>query len=64
VLISPNDTDIVRDGSEERRKFFDGVISQINREYLETLIKYNKVLLQRNALLKQFAEKTILMLIY
>ena len=57
VLISPNDTDIVRDGSEERRKFFDGVISQIDREYLETLIKYNKVLLQRNALLKQFAEK-------
>lgn len=57
VLISPNDTDIIRDGSEERRKFFDGMISQIDPTYLETLLLYNKVLAQRNALLKQFAER-------
>ncbi len=57
VLISPNDTDIIRDGSEERRKFFDGVMAQLDQAYLETLLLYNKILAQRNALLKQFAER-------
>lgn len=57
VLLSPNDTDIIRDGSEERRKFFDGVISQLDTEYLENLLQYNRLLLQRNSLLKQFSER-------
>ncbi len=57
VLIAPNDTDIIRDGSEERRKFFDGVLSQLDAEYLENLLQYNRLLLQRNSLLKQFAER-------
>jgi DNA replication and repair protein RecF len=57
VLLSPNDTDIVREGSEERRKFFDGVIAQLDHEYLENLLLYNRILAQRNSLLKQFAEK-------
>jgi DNA replication and repair protein RecF len=57
VMLSPNDTDIIRDGSEERRKFFDGVMAQLNSEYLENLLQYNRLLLQRNSLLKQFAEK-------
>lgn len=57
VLISPNDTDIIRDGSEERRKFFDGVMAQLDSSYLENLIHYNRLLLQRNSLLKQFAER-------
>lgn len=57
VLLSPNDTDIIRDGSEERRKFFDGVMSQLDAEYLENLLQYNRLLLQRNSLLKQFAER-------
>jgi DNA replication and repair protein RecF len=57
VMLSPNDTDIIRDGSEERRKFFDGVMAQLDSEYLENLLQYNRLLLQRNSLLKQFAER-------
>ena len=57
VLIAPNDTDMIRGGSEERRKFFDAIISQTDPFYLQNLISYNHVLKQRNSLLKQFAEK-------
>ena len=57
VLIAPNDTDIIRDGSDARRKFFDGIISQINPSYLDSLLQYNHILRQRNSLLKQFAER-------
>ena len=55
VIISPSDRDLIIEGSETRRKFIDGVISQGNPEYLSALIKYNKVLAQRNSLLKYFA---------
>jgi DNA replication and repair protein RecF len=55
VIISPADRDLVTEGSETRRKFIDGVISQQNKHYLNDLISYNKVLTQRNALLKYFA---------
>ena len=57
VMLSPNDTDIIRDGSEERRKFFDGVMAQLDSKYLENLLQYNRLLLQRNSLLKQFSER-------
>ncbi len=56
VLVSPYDTDIIREGSDIRRKFFDLILCQSNQEYLEKLMAYNKLLKQRNALLKQFAE--------
>lgn len=56
VLINPHDTDMIRGGSEARRKFFDSVISQVNPTYLSHLIQYNHGLKQRNALLKQFAD--------
>lgn len=55
VIISPADRDLVTEGSDTRRKFIDGVISQQNKSYLQDLIAYNKVLSQRNALLKYFA---------
>jgi DNA replication and repair protein RecF len=55
VIISPADRDLVIEGSDTRRKFIDGVISQQNKTYLLDLIAYNKVLSQRNALLKYFA---------
>lgn len=55
VIISPSDRDLIIEGSETRRKFMDGVISQGNPDYLNALIKYNKVLAQRNSLLKYFA---------
>ncbi|OAB81484.1 DNA replication/repair protein RecF [Cochleicola gelatinilyticus] len=55
VIISPADRDLIIEGSDTRRKFIDGVISQGDATYLNTLIKYNKVLAQRNSLLKYFA---------
>ncbi|MBO0322111.1 DNA replication/repair protein RecF [Muricauda sp. CAU 1633] len=54
VIISPSDRDLILEGSDTRRKFMDGVISQSDKAYLQTLIKYNKVLVQRNSLLKYF----------
>jgi DNA replication and repair protein RecF len=55
VIISPSDRDLITEGSETRRKFVDAVISQLDRPYLHQLIQYQKVLMQRNALLKYFA---------
>ncbi|WBA41171.1 DNA replication/repair protein RecF [Hymenobacter canadensis] len=57
VLISPYDTDLIRQGSEERRKYFDSLISQLDHAYLELLISYNHILRQRNSLLKLAAER-------
>ena len=56
VLVSPKDAELVLDGSDERRRFMDSVISQQNRSYLEHLTEYNALLKQRNALLKQMAD--------
>lgn len=56
VMVSPSDIELIYDGSEVRRKFLDGIISQYNRQYLDNLIQYNRALQQRNTLLKQFAE--------
>lgn len=55
VIISPTDRDLILEGSDVRRKFIDAVIAQSNKAYLDQVINYNKVLAQRNALLKYFA---------
>lgn len=55
VMITPSDVNLILGGSEERRKFADGVISQYNQIYLDNLLKYNRALQQRNMLLRQFA---------
>ena len=55
-MVSPYDISIIIEGSEERRKFIDNVISQTDNHYLDELINYNKVLANRNALLKQIAD--------
>jgi DNA replication and repair protein RecF len=52
VMVSPADTDLIQGGSDERRKFVDMIISQYDKEYLHLLIHYNKVLQQRNSLLR------------
>jgi DNA replication and repair protein RecF len=57
VMISPYDRDLINEGSEVRRKYIDGVISQFDKHYLEHLINYNKALQHRNTLLKNFAEQ-------
>ena len=53
VMVAPGDTLLIEGGSEERRRFMDMVLSQLDRTYLESLNRYNKALLQRNTLLKQ-----------
>lgn len=55
VIISPADRDLIIEGSTTRRKFIDSVISQSDKNYLDHLINYNKILVQRNSLLKYFA---------
>lgn len=57
VMIAPDDIGLITDGSEERRRFMDTVLSQMDAEYLQQLMVYNKVLLQRNSLLKRFADQ-------
>ena len=54
VIITPADSQLISEGSDVRRKFMDGVISQYDHEYLNDLINYNKALSHRNALLKLF----------
>ncbi|MEO6187409.1 MAG: DNA replication and repair protein RecF [Ginsengibacter sp.] len=52
VMIAPDDIQMITGGSDERRKFLDTLISQVDPEYLQQLITYNKVILQRNSFLK------------
>lgn len=52
VMVSPDDHQLITEGSDERRKFMDGVISQHNKQYLHFLLQYNNLLKHRNALLK------------
>ena len=59
VVISPYDSNLVSEGSDVRRKYIDSIISQYNKSYLSDLVRYNKVLAQRNSLLKQFQEYRI-----
>ena len=56
VMISPTDTNLITDGSEERRKFPDSIISQFDRNFLEDLISYSRALMQRNTYLKRAAQ--------
>jgi len=57
VMITPDDQLLIDEGSDERRRFIDNTLSQIDHSYLESLIDYNRVLQQRNAALKSFYEK-------
>lgn len=56
VLIAPNDHLLITEGGETRRKFFDSIISQLDKSYLISLMDYNHALKQRNQLIKQFSE--------
>jgi DNA replication and repair protein RecF len=53
VIVVPDDTQLIHEGSEERRRFLDNTLSQLDAVYLSSLIAYNNILKQRNALLKQ-----------
>jgi DNA replication and repair protein RecF len=56
VMVAPDDIELVTGSSSERRRYIDMILSQTDTAYLQHLITYNKVLLQRNSLLKRFAE--------
>lgn len=61
VFFSPNELKLVKEAPEDRRKFMDIDLSQINHEYYLNLVKYNKILKERNKLLKSSdSEKTVL----
>ncbi len=54
VMISPADSAIITEGSEERRKFMNKIVSQYDNQYLDSVLSYNKALQQRNKVLKDF----------
>jgi len=56
VLITPQDIELIWGGAEQRRRFFDTLLSQLDRFYLENLIAYNHQMKQRNTLLRRFSE--------
>ena len=57
VIIAPDDVQIITGGSEERRRYVDVLLCQLDPVYLQNLIIYNKLLLQRTGLLKLFSER-------
>lgn len=59
VIIAPDDIQIITGGSEERRRFLDALLSQLDPVYLQNLIEYNKVLQQRNGFLKSLSERRL-----
>jgi recF protein len=60
VMVSPEDNQLIAEGSDERRRFLDIIIGQTDRAYLEHLSMYNALVKQRNALLKQYAEASVI----
>ncbi len=60
VVVAPQDISLVYDGAEERRRFLNSFISQLDPAYLNALIRYNATLSQRNTLLKSRAEESML----
>lgn len=55
VFFSPEDLNLIKNGPADRRRFIDMELCQLNRLYVHTLVQYNRVLLQRNKLLKEIA---------
>lgn len=57
VIITPYDIELILGGSEERRRFIDILVSQMDKQYLESLVQYSGIIKQRNLHLKSLAEK-------
>lgn len=56
VVIAPDDVELIIGGSEERRKFIDTILSQLDSVYLQALINYTKILQQRNSFLRSLSD--------
>ena len=61
VMVSPSDVSLVSDSSEERRRFVNSVLSQMSGEYMSAMQQYNRLLLQRNRMLKELVPDRTLM---
>lgn len=57
VFFSPEDLNLIKNGPAERRRFIDLELCQLNKLYVHALVQYNKVIIQRNKLLKELAFK-------
>jgi len=57
VIITPDDARIITEGSDERRRYTDALLCQLDLQYLQHLIEYNRLLQQRNQLLRSLAER-------
>ena len=60
VIVSPADASLISDAADERRRYLNGFISQLDRPYLAALMRYNAVLAERNRLLKNRPDETVL----
>jgi DNA replication and repair protein RecF len=60
VMIAPGDINLIHEGSEDRRKFMDGIISQTDKMYLRSLLDYNRILEQRNRMFRNYADGGVL----
>ena len=60
VIVSPRDTELITDAAEERRRYLNGFISQLDRVYLNSIMRYNAVLTERNRFLKSSSDEAML----
>lgn len=62
VIVSPQDSELITDAAEERRKYINGFLSQLDRQYLAMMIRYNNVLAERNRYLKSGSAEEMLLI--
>lgn len=60
VIVSPADSALISDAADERRRYLNGFIAQLDRPYLAAVMRYNAVLAERNRLLKHMPDETML----
>lgn len=60
VIVSPRDTDLITDAAEERRRYLNSFISQLDKTYLQAMMRYNAVLAERNMFLKKSSDEAML----
>lgn len=62
VIVSPRDTELITDAAEERRRYLNSFISQLDKVYLNSMMRYNAVLAERNRFLKQSSDEAMLLI--
>ena len=62
VIVSPQDTELITDAAEERRRYINAFISQLDHQYMVALMRYNAVLAERNRFLKSSSDEQMLLI--